>query len=180
MVEHGAEAILRIVVFERLLNGFGYRYPEGTAAVGILRKNRPARFGKGARRGNGAPAENLHHRFAVRLLLKRAPHHEHGAFKPENVARLRERRPPLARAGLGRHLFSSAPLVFECLRHRAVGLVRTRRADAFVFEIDFRGGSERLFEPAGAVERRRPPLAHYFADGLGDFDVALARHLLFD
>lgn len=104
MVEHGAEAILRIVVFERLLNGFGYRYPEGTAAVGILRKNRPARFGKGARRGNGTPAENLHHRFAVRLLLKRAPHHEHGAFKPENVARLRERRPPLARAGLGRHL----------------------------------------------------------------------------
>ena len=71
-------------------------------------------------------------------------------------------------------------LVVPGLRHRGVRLVRARRRDAFVLEIDLRRRAERLLETARADERRRPPHAVDVADRLGDLDRALGRYLLED
>ena len=77
-------------------------------------------------------------------------------------------------------LLDALLLVVPGLRHRGIRLVRARRRDAFVLEIDLGRRLQRLFQPARADERRRPPHAVDVADRLRDVDGALRRHLLQD
>src|SRR3954463_13105351 len=95
----------------------------------------------------------LHHRAAVGLLVVAGADHEDLALEPEQRAGERERRAPLARAGLGRELLDASLGVLVRLRDRGVRLVRAGRRDALVLVEDACGGVERLLEPAGAVER---------------------------
>ena len=141
----------------------------GAAGVRLLRRARHA-----------ARAERLHERAAVRLLVVRDPHHEDLDLDAEERAGERERRAPLPGAGLGRDPLDALALVVERLRDRGVRLVAARRRDAFVLVVDARGRLERVLEPAGAVERRGPPLAVDVAHLLGNRDPLLGRDLLQD
>src|SRR6202042_572546 len=107
---------------------------------------------------------------AVRLLVVAGPDHPDLALEPEQLARERKRRSPLARAGLGRQLADPRLSVLVCLRHRCVGLVRTGRRDPLVLVIDVRGSIELALEAPGAVKRRRAPQPVSVAYWLGDLD----------
>ena len=99
---------------------------------------------------------------------------------PNRRAGKSERRAPLPGAGLGGEPLDALFLVVPGLRHRGVRLVRARWRDAFVFEIDLGRRLQRLFQPARADERRRPPQAVDVADRLRDVDGALRGNLLQD
>ena len=62
-------------------------------------------------------------------------------------------------------------LVVEGLRDRGVRLVRAGRGDPLVLVVDVGGGIERLLEPPGAQQRRRPPERVDLAHLLGDLDL---------
>ena len=87
---------------------------------------------------------------------------------------------PLPRTRLGHELLHARLLVVEGLRHRSIGLVRARRAHAFILVIDLRSRPERLLEAIGTVERGGPPHAVDVAHRFGDGDLALRTHLLHD
>src|SRR4029079_123918 len=87
-------------------------------------------------------------------------------LKAEQRAGKCERRAPLASAGLGRKPLDALLLVVPGLRHRGVRLVRARRRDALVLEVDLRRRIERPLEATRADERRRTPHAVDVADTL--------------
>src|SRR5439155_18880295 len=91
-----------------------------------------------------------------------------------------ERRAPLAGARLRREPRDLLLLVVVRLGDGRVRLVAARRAHTLVLVVDARGRIERLFEAAGAVERRRPPQPIDIPDLLGDRDPPLLAHLLLD
>src|SRR5206468_1038600 len=66
------------------------------------------------------------------------------------------------------------------LRDCGVRLVAASRAHALVLVVEAWGRAQRLLEPAGAVERRRPPQTIDVADLVGDRDPALLADLLLD
>ena len=107
-------------------------------------------------------------------------HHPDVDLEPEDRARERERRAPLARAGLGRQALHALLLVVVRLRDRGVRLVRAGRRDALVLVVDARGCLERALQAARAIERRRPPLAIDAAHLLRDRDEPIGRDLLAD
>ncbi len=131
-----------------------------------------------ARHDLAAPGAD--HRATVGLLVVGGAHHVDLALEPEQRARERERRAPLARAGLGGEPGDALLAVVEGLRHRRVGLVAARRADALVLVEDAAARPERRLQPQGAVEGGRPPHRVDLADGVGDRDPALAADLLED
>src|SRR3954451_20785095 len=126
----------------------------------------------------GAP--RLHHRAPVGLLVVARADHEDLALEPEQRARERQRRAPLARTGLGRELAYARARVLVGLRHGGVGLVRTRGRDALVLVVDARRRIELGLEAPGAVERRWAPELVGLAHLLGDLDLRLRRDLLLD
>ena len=102
------------------------------------------------------------------------------ALEADQLARERERAPPLAGAGLGREPRPALLLVVERLRHGGVRLVAAGRADALVLVEDARLRPHGLFEPARPVERRRTPEAVHVEDLLRDRDLRLLADLLQD
>ena len=69
----------------------------------------------------------LHHRAAVGLLVVARADHPHLALEPEQLAGERQRRSPLAGAGLGRELLDPGLGVLVRLGDGGVRLVRARR-----------------------------------------------------
>ena len=109
------------------------------------------------RRGDDVAAPGLDHHPSVRLLLVRGPHHVDLAFEIEEVAREGQRAPPLTGA---------------CLR--------AQPGDTFLFVVEGRRCTERLFHAAGADQGRGPPEAKDVGDGTGDVDPRLCGDLLAD
>ena len=180
VVEHGAERIFH----RRILGGHLHRLGNGDAerarTFRVLGEDGPAGIGLVRRRGDAARAIGFHQRAAIGLLIVGHADLEHGHVDAEQPAGKSERRAPLAGAGLGGEPLDALLLVVPGLRHRGVRLVRARRRDAFVFEIDLGRRLQRLLQPARADQRRRPPHAVDVADRLRDVDGALRRHLLQD
>ena len=137
-------------------------------------------LGRVARRADHRGAPALHHRAPVGLLVVARADHVDDALEPEQAAGERERRAPLAGAGLGGEPLDAGLLVGVGLRDRAVRLVRAGRRDALVLVVDARRGIELALEPVRAEERSRPPQPVDLAHGLRDLDLRLGRHLLAD
>src|SRR5829696_9581511 len=100
-------------------------------------------------------APGLHHRLPVGLLVEGDADHEDLTLEAEEPAGEGQRRPPLARAGLGRELADARLAVVVRLSHGGVWLVRARRRDPFVLVVDARGRIEFALEAQGPEERRR-------------------------
>ena len=132
----------------------------------------------GERSTRGAPA--LHHRPPVGLLVVAGPDHVDHALQPEQAAGHRQRRAPLAGAGLGHQPLDPGLLVRVGLGDRAVWLVRAGRRDALVLVVDLGRGIELALEAVGPVQRRGPPQLVDLAHRLGDLDLGLGRDLLRD
>src|SRR5881397_2726599 len=81
-------------------------------------------------------APRLDHRAPARLLLVRDLDHVDLALEPDQLARERERAPPLARAGLGREPRPPFFLVVERLRDGGVRFVAPGWTDALVLVED--------------------------------------------
>ena len=132
------------------------------------------------RAGVHRAAERLDHHAAVGLLVVRRPHLPDLALHAELRAGERQRRPPLAGAGLGGELADAGLAVVERLRHSRVGLVRAGRRDALVLVVDARRRAERLLQPVRPEQRARPPQPVDVEHLVGDVDVLLGRDLLQD
>src|SRR5262249_15200942 len=122
------------------------------------------RVGAGTRHDLGAP--RLHHDATIRLLLVRDLHHVDLALEAEQRAGERERRAPLAGAGLGAEPRDAFLLVVVRLRHGRVRLVAAGRADALVLVVDPRRSVEALLESPRADERSRPPEPQHVANAV--------------
>src|SRR2546426_5055324 len=122
----------------------------------------------------------LHHDPAIGLLLVRGLDHVDLALQPEQLARQRQRRAPLARARLRGEARDFLALVVISLSHSGVWFVAAGRTDTLVFVVDARGRAEHFLEPARANERRRPPELEDITHLVGDLDPALAADLLLD
>src|SRR5439155_17941548 len=114
------------------------------------------------------------------LLLVRDANHVHLALEADELARERERAPPLTGAGLGREPRPALLLVVVRLRHGRVRLVAAGWADALVLVEDARLRSRSLLEPARPVEGRGTPEAVDVEDLFGNRDLRLLAHLLED
>ncbi len=153
VVEHRAERVVGVGVVRGDFHGFRDRHAEAAVAVGVVREHVAAVLRLARRARDAAGAVGLHQRPAIRLLVVRHAHHEHLHVDAEERAREGERRPPLARAGLGGDLPDAGLPVVEGLRHRGVRLVAAGRAHALVLVVDAGRRLQRLLEAAGAVER---------------------------
>ncbi len=153
---------------------------EAARGVRLLGEDRAprVRLFRGAR--DDARTVGLHQPAPVGLLVVRDLDHVDVDLEPEDGAGERERRSPLARAGLRREARHAFLLVVEGLCDRGVRLVRAGGRDALVLVVDAGRGIERLLQAAGAVERCRPPLAIDRPHLLGDRDEAIRRDLLQD
>ncbi len=169
-----------VVAPGRHLDRLGDRDPERAGAVRVRGQDLAAGLGLIGRRGDAAGAVALHQRPAIGLLLEADPDHVDVDLEPEQAAGQRQRRAPLAGAGLGRDPGDARLLVVVRLGHRGVRLVAAGRAHALVFVVDPGRGIEEALEPARPVERRRPPQAIDVADRIRDLDRALLAHLLED
>ena len=109
-------------------------------------------------------------------------HLDHVDFdlEAEQAAGKRQRRAPLAGAGLGGETLDAFLLVVVGLRHRGVRLVAAGGADALILEVDVRRGIERLLQAVRADQRRRPPQPIDVAHLFGNLDPPLGRDLLHD
>src|SRR5205807_7796250 len=175
-----AERVGRILALRRVLDRLRDRDPEAARRVRVLLEDRAAGLGVARRARDDLRAPGLDHRAPVRLLLVRDLDHVDLALEPNQLARERERAPPLARAGLGREPRAPFLLVVEGLRDRRVWLVAPRRADALVFVEDAGAGADRLLEPVRPEKRRRPPEAVDVEDFLRDRDLGVLGDLLPD
>ena len=180
MVEHAAERIPHVFGGDRGLDRLGDRQTEAAGRIGVGGERVAAGLGevRRARVHGGTP--DLHHRLEVGLLVVAGPDLPHLALDAVLRSRERQRRAPLARAGLGGDLADPVGGVVVGLRHRGVRLVRPRRADALVLIEDLGRGVEELLEPPCAKQRARPPESEHVEHAAGDVDVRVARHLLFD
>src|SRR5829696_4488497 len=155
VVEDAAERVRGVVALRRVLDRLRDRDAEAARRVRELVQDRaPAlRVARRARDDLGAP--ELDHRAPERLLVVGDANHVDLALEADQLARERERAPPLAGAGLGRKPRPALLFVVVRLRHGGVRLVAAGRADALVLVEDARPRAHRLLEPVGAVERRR-------------------------
>ena len=169
-----------VVALGRHLDRLGDRDPETARAVGMRGEDLFAGLGLVRGRGDAARAVALHQRAPVGLLLEADLDHVDVDLQPEQAAGERERRTPLAGAGLGRDPADAFLPVVVGLGDGGVRLVGAGGADAFVFVVDLRRRIEEALEPARAVQRRRPPQPVDVADLVRDRDRALSAHLLRD
>ena len=119
-------------------------------------------------------AERLDHHAAVRLLVVAdAPTCQTSHSRP-NSAQAKASAVPHWPAPVSVVSLLHARLgVVVRLRHGGVRLVRAGRADALVLVVDPGRGAERLLEPVGPEQRRRPPQPVDVEHLAGDLDVAL-------
>ena len=177
VVEHGAERVVGVLALRRHFHGLGDRDPERARRVAGLRA---AGLGAIRRRAVHGRAPGLHHRAPVGLLVVAGTDHVDLALEPEERARERQRRTPLARAGLGDEVRDPGLRVLVGLRHGRVRLVRAGGRDALVLVEELRGRAEGLLEAMRAEQRRRAPQPVRVTHGVGDRDLRLAAHLLPD
>ena len=180
MVDDRAERVVGVLAGRRLLDRLGDGDAEASRRRRVPLEHRAAEVRAIRRRRRDLRAPRLHQRPAVGLLVVGDAHHVDEDLDVEERAGEGERRPPLPGAGLGGEAADALGGVVVRLRHRGVRLVRARGGDALVFEEDPRRGVECLLQAVGAVERRRPPHPVDVADGVGDVDPAVRRHLLHD
>src|SRR5436309_10567941 len=178
VVQHATERVLRVVAGRRVLDRLADRDAERAGRARVLLEHRLAGLRVGARARHDLRAPGLHHDAPVRLLLIRHLYHGDLAMQAEQLAGERERRAPLAGAGLGADPRDAFRLVVVRLPHRRVGLVAAGRAHALVLVVDVRGRAERFLQTARAIERRGAPQAIDVADLLGNLDPALLADLL--
>ena len=180
VIQDGAQGVLRVLAWSGGLDRLGDGNAEASRRVGVLGEDRASgvRLLGGAR--DAAGAERLHEPAPVRLLLVRDPDHEDVDLEPEDPSRERERRPPLAGAGLGRQARHALLLVVVRLGDRGIRLVRAGRRDALVLVVDACRRLERPLEPSSTVEGGRPPLPVHVAHLVGNHDALLGGDLLED
>ena len=155
LVENRAEHIAVARGLYRSLHRLGDRAAKRAGRAGMLGVDEAADLCLHRRRRRDARAVRAHHLAAERLLLVGALHHEDAAVKPEESARHRERRSPLARASLGRHAFEPLGLRIVRLRDGGIELVGARGVVALELVVDFCRSTERFFEEVCPHERRR-------------------------
>jgi len=180
VVEHGAEAVIGVLARGRFFHRFGDGKAKRTGIVRIRRQRGATRVGHVGGRSEDFRSPGLHHRAAEGLLVVAHLHHVDAHFDAEHLARQGHRGAPLAGTRLGGQAGDADHLVEEGLRHGGVDLVRTGRADAFVFVVDLRRRAEHLLETAGAEHRRRAPLLVDLAHLFGNRDPALTGHFLLE
>ena len=167
-------------VCRRHFDRFGDRDAEAAGAVRRVGEDRSPVVGVRRRAGNARRAERFHEQPTIGLLVVRHPHHEDLNVDAEQRARERQRRAPLAGAGLRGDLPGARFPVVKGLRHRRVRLVAAGWTHAFVLVVDPGWRLESLLEPPRTEERCRTPLPVDVAHGFGDLDLARARNLLHD
>ena len=180
VVEHAAQRVAGVVAPQRRLDRLRDRDAQRPGRVGVLGEHRAAGLGEVRRAGVQGGAVDLHHRAARGLLVVGAAHLPHLAVHAVLRGRERQRRAPLAGAGLGGEPADALLVVVPGLRHRGVGLVRPGGADPLVLEEDLRGGVEQLLQPAGPDQRGGPPQAVDVEHAARDVDVLLGGDLLLD
>ena len=180
VVEHAPERVRRVVAPRRVLDRLRDRDPEAARRIGELLQDRAPALRVLGRAGHDLRAPSLDHRPPERLLVVRDANHVHLALEADQLARERERAPPLAGAGLGREPGPALLLVVERLRHGRVRLVAAGRADALVLVEDPRARARSLLEPARPVERSRTPERVEVENLLRDRDLRLLADLLHD
>ena len=107
-------------------------------------------------------------------------HHVDGAFEPEELARERHGRTPLACACFGGDPAHAFLLVVVGLRQGCIQFVTTGRTDALVFEVDAAICLQRFLKTDRTHERSGAPNLVELAHLIGNLDPALRRHLLLD
>src|SRR5262249_11778729 len=176
VVEHAAERVPGGRVGAGDLDRLADRDAEAAGRVRVLLKyGAPGRGDVGRAGVHGRPVR-LHEQPAVRLLVVGRPDHPHLAGEPVQGRRERQRAAPLPGAGLGGELFHALGGVVVRLRDGGVGLVRARRADAFVLVVDPGRGAELLLQPPGAEQRSWPPQPVDVGDRLRNVDKSIWRH----
>ena len=177
MVQHRAERVVGVVGLRRDLDRLRDRDPEAPRGVLGLGAAGLGELGGAAVDGR---SPGLHHRPAVGLLVVADPDHEHLALHVEQPAGQRQRRAPLAGAGLGGQLLHALALVEVGLRDGGVRLVRAGGRDALVLVVDVRRGVEGALQAPRAVEGRRAPQLVDLAHLVGNLDLGLGGDLLLD
>ena len=170
MVDDRSQRVLGVLVSGRVFDRFRDRNPEAAGRVGVVLQDAAAcvgQFGGGCVHGR---APRFHHCPPIRLLLVRHLDHVDGDLEPEQRARKRQRRAPLAGPGLRGQPLHALFGVVVGLRHRRVGLVRTGGRDSFVLEVDVRRCVERLLEAIGPIDRAWPPHAVNLSHLVRDLD----------
>ena len=120
----------------------------------MLGQDLAADLGRFAGRRRDRSAVHAHDLAPERLLLIRDLDHIHLAVQPQVGAGHRERRAPLARAGLGRHALQALLLGIVRLRDGAVELVAARGVVALELIVDLCRGAQALLQAVGAHKRR--------------------------
>jgi hypothetical protein len=133
-------------MLDGVLDGFADGDAEAAGTIRVVGEQLAAVLGLVAGAGMHRRAPGVHQHPAIRLLLVADLDHVDIAFQPEQAAGQRQRRTPLARAGLGGEAFGAGDLVVIRLRHRGVRLVAAGGADALVFVINVRRRLQRLLQ----------------------------------
>mmetsp|Transcript_60523 Transcript_60523/g.162358 ORF Transcript_60523/g.162358 Transcript_60523/m.162358 type:complete len:383 (-) Transcript_60523:921-2069(-) len=127
VVQHAAQGVLVVLHGGGSLAGLGDGNPERPWAVRVLLQDLLAHLSLLGRRRVASGAPRLHHRAAIGLLVVGDLHLKHFDRDVEDLARKRQRAPPLPSPGLRTQLLRPRLLVVECLRNRRVGLVTAGR-----------------------------------------------------
>jgi hypothetical protein len=160
VVEHAAQGIAGFPagVAHRCFDGFGNGDAQAARRVGIFFQGFLSGFGFRAGGCDALAAPGFHHGFAVGLLVEADADHEHLAGQPVLGAGKGEGAAPLAGAGFGGDVLDAENLVVIGLGDGRVGLVAARRAQAFIFKVNFRRCAQRLSQkPWPGSMGRRPP-----------------------
>ena len=153
VAEYGAEGVFAAGGGGGQLDGLTDGGAERAAVVGVLRDEVLAGAGT---HGGGAfhrGVEGAHNHGAVGLLLHGVLHLIDGAFQPEHFGGIGQGSTPLPGAGLGGDVGDAFLLAIVALRQGAVHLVRAKRVDALVLEVDMCGGVEGFLQFVGAYQR---------------------------
>ena len=154
VIQHGTERVLAVRRRNGQFDGLRNRTAQGTLVVGIHRQDILAGTG-GHRRGRGdRRAESLHDGTAVRLLVVTGLDHIHRALDAELLGRIGKGAAPLAGSGLRGDIGDTLLLGVIGLRQGGIQLVRTRRGDTLVLEIDVGRRAESRLELIGTHQRR--------------------------
>ena len=179
MVEHRPEAVDRLVVPLRVLEPFRDRNAQGPRVVRVFCEERPADRRFLARGRMDRRAVQLHELAPLGLPVVDRPDPVDRRLEAREARRVRERGPPLARAGFRRETLVSFFLRVPGLRQGGVHLVAARGAVELRLVVETRGRPEALLEPPSADQRPRSTrLPIQVLDLLRDLDPPLRRILL--
>ena len=180
VIEHAPEGVFGVVGHRGAFDGLGDSDAQAARRIGVLGQYFAAGLGVVGRAGVHFGAPGVHQHLAVGLLLKADLHHVYLAFEAEELTGKTQRATPLAGAGFGGNTFYTLLLIVVGLRYGGVRFVRSGRADAFVFVVDFGGGVQRFFQPVGAVQRCGAPYRVDVAHLVGNLNPFFGRYFLHD